>query len=104
MRVLRALRCRGIELEPQVAVRLPSGVVRHLDGGDKSRRWGLEIDHVTWHGGRGDAQRDKAVDRQYRRLGWIVERVGDDEINSSFNQVIDELVESYHGTRLALSA
>ncbi len=104
VRVLRAMRRRGIELQPQVAVRLPSGVVRHLDGGDQTRRWGVEIDHVTWHGGRGDAQRDKALDRQYRRLNWTVERVGDHELTTSFNQVIDELVASYQGIRLMSAA
>ena len=41
----------------------------------------VEVDHVTWHGGRLDAQRDKLRDRELTRLGWTVVRVTDEDID-----------------------
>ena len=92
--VLRALERRGIgPLVRQHPLRLPNGTVIHPDGADVELRWAVEIDHVTWHGGRFEAQRDKARDRQARRLGWQVDRVTDQELKESFEDCIDELVE-----------
>ena len=48
---------------------------------------------MTWHGGRFDAQRDKARDRNARRVGWQVDRVTDLELAEHFPAAIDELVE-----------
>lgn len=96
LRVIRALERRGLPtLTRQHAVRLPSGHVIHLDGALPEVRWGVEVDHVTWHGGRSDAQRDKTRDRQLRRLGWQIDRVTDHELRSDFRGVIDELVTMY---------
>ena len=41
----------------------------HLDAADPAIKGGLEIDPVTWNGGRFDAQCDKVRDRGARRLG-----------------------------------
>ena len=71
-RVLRALRRGGVtRLANQHPIRLPNGVVIHADVADPSIGWAVEIDHVTWHGGRFEAQRDKARDRQARKAGWL---------------------------------
>lgn len=94
LRVLTALERAGLpRLVRQHALRLPNGVVVHPDGADPDIRWAVEVDHVTWHGGRLDAQRDKGRDRGLRRIGWQVERVTDQELRESFARVISELVE-----------
>ena len=94
LRVLRALAIAGVgDLVRQYPLRLPNGVVVHPDGADPSIKWAVEVDHVTWHGGRLDAQRDKARDRGQRRIGWQVERVTDHELAEDFAAVIAELVE-----------
>lgn len=95
--VLNALEQRGINsLLRQYPLQLPNGVTIHPDGADPSIRWAVEIDHVTWHGGRFDAQRDKGRDRSARRIGWQIDRVTDQELSESFDQAIDELVELYY--------
>ena len=75
----------------------------HLDGAVPELRWAVEIDHVTWHGGRFDTQRDKDPDRGARRLGWQVERVTDHELADDFaRRHRSELVE-LHRLRRASS-
>lgn len=93
LRVLLALEARGVSLVRQFELRLRDGSVIHLDGADPLLRWGLEVDHVTWHGGRFDAQRDKARDRQAGLLGWRVERVTDADVAAGLDVVVDELAE-----------
>ncbi len=96
LRVLRALEARGVgPLVRQHPLRLATGVTIHVDGADPAIRWAVEVDHVTWHGGRFDAQRDKGRDRGARRLGWQVDRVTDLELAEDFDRAIDELVELY---------
>ncbi len=97
LRVLNALRRSGLpELVRQQPLRLPNGIIVHPDGADPRLRWAVEIDHVTWHGGRAQAQRDKTRDRGLRRIGWQVERVTDQELAHDFAGTIAELVELYH--------
>lgn len=94
VRVLRALEERGIRgLVRQHPIRLHTGVVVHPDAALPGIRWALEIDHVTWHGGRLDAQRDKGRDRALRRLHWQVDRITDVELRERFDAVITEIVE-----------
>ena len=95
--MLNALRKRGVgPLVQQFAVRLPNGALIHPDGADPSVEWAVEVDHVTWHGGRFDAQRDKGRDRNARRIGWQVDRVTDLELAETSTRAIDELVELWH--------
>ena len=94
LRVLNALTERGVKgLICQHPIRLPDGVLIHPDGALPDIKWAVEVDHVTWHGGRLDAQRDKGRDRKLRRVGWQVDRVTDVELEQSFDATIDELVE-----------
>ncbi|MGA9275711.1 hypothetical protein [Ilumatobacter sp.] len=105
LRVLNALRAAGVpELVRQHRLRLPNGIVIHPDGADPTIRWAVEVDHVTWHGGRLDAQRDKSRDRGLRRIGWQVERVTDQELRTSFAAVIAELVDLHRIRTLDLAA
>lgn len=94
LRVLDALERSGLpRLVRQHPLTLPNGVLIHPDGADPNLRWAVEVDHVTWHGGRHDTQRDKGRDRGLRRIGWQVERVTDQELRESFAEVISELVD-----------
>jgi very-short-patch-repair endonuclease len=97
LRVLNALHRAGIpELVRQHPVRLPDGSIVHPDGALPDLRWAVEVDHVTWHGGRFDAQYDKSRDRKARRAGWTIERVTDRELASDFGGTIADIVEMYH--------
>lgn len=95
-KVLSALRRAGVAgLTNQHPIRLPNGVVIHADIADPAIGWALEIDHVTWHGGRFEAQRDKARDRQARKAGWLVDRVTDQALADDFRREIGAVVESH---------
>ena len=101
LKVLKALERAGLPtLVRQHPLRLPNGVVIHPDGADPRVRWAVEVDHVTWHGGRFDAQRDKGRDRGARRIGWQVDRVTDQELSDDFAGAIAELVD-LHRLRVA---
>ncbi|HSL73618.1 MAG TPA: hypothetical protein VK853_04095 [Ilumatobacteraceae bacterium] len=104
LRVLRALEQRGIILTRQYALVLPTGITIHPDGADPAIRWALEVDHVSWHGGRLDAQMDKTRDRAARRIDWQVDRVTDQELDDDFAGTIDELVEIYLRRRATVTA
>lgn len=104
LRVLKALERHVGPLVRQYALRLPDGTLIHVDGADPAIRWAVEVDHVTWHGGRYDAQRDKARDRGARRLTWQVDRVTDLELAHNFNAAINELVELHHLRRNEVAA
>jgi very-short-patch-repair endonuclease len=95
LRVLQALESYGIVLVRQHPLHLRNGVTIHLDGADPVAKWGVEIDHVTWHGGRFEAQADKARDRGARRIGWQIDRITDQECREHFDRSIRELVELY---------
>jgi very-short-patch-repair endonuclease len=96
VRVLRALADRGIVLVPQFELELPNGSIIHLDGADPGRRFGVEVDHVTWHGGRVSSGYDKWRDRQTDRIGWNVSRVTDEDLALRWSPTISDLVEIWH--------
>lgn len=105
LRVLRALESRGIKgIVRQHPLRLPDGVVIHPDGAIPALRWAVEVDHVTWHGGRLDAQRDKGRDRKARRIGWQVDRVTDVELAERFDDTIGDLIDLITLRRRELAA
>lgn len=93
LQVDRELRRRGLEMQRQYRVELDGGAVVRLDLADPGLRFGVEVDHVSWHGGRLDTQRDKARDRALTRIGWTVVRVTDVDIRARFEQTITELVD-----------
>jgi hypothetical protein len=101
VRVLRALADRGVVLVPQFELELPDGSLIHLDGGDAQRRFGVEVDHVTWHGGRLNTGYDKWRDRQTDRIGWTVSRVTDEELKLRWGPTINDLVEIWQGRAVA---
>ncbi|MEM1333801.1 MAG: type IV toxin-antitoxin system AbiEi family antitoxin domain-containing protein [Actinomycetota bacterium] len=94
--VLNGLGARGVpELVRQHAITLLDGSIIHVDGADIPTRWAVEVDHVTWHGGRFDAQRDKHRDRALRRAGWVVERITDQEMQDDARAALDDLASAY---------
>lgn len=96
LRLWRALAAAGLQLDRQVPVALDSGVSVHLDLADESIKFAIEVDHVTWHGGRLDAQQDKRRDRELARLGWTVSRVSDEDISVRLAQTCDQLLDIAH--------
>src|SRR5690606_26800033 len=93
LKVFKALERAGVRgLVRQQAIKLPDGRTIHADVAVPAIRWALEVDHVTWHGGRLDAQRDKARDRQARRVGWQVDRVTDVDVREHLARTVAELV------------
>lgn len=104
LRVLRALERLGIVLVRQHRLDLPNGLTIHPDGADPAIRWALEVDHVTWHGGRFDAQRDKTRDRQARLIGWQVDRVTDQDLAADFTGTIRKLVQLHAQRRATIAA
>jgi len=93
LRLWRQLRRSGLELERQVPIVLDSGITVHLDLADSASRFGVEVDHVTWHGGRLDSQRDKGRDRELARLGWTIARVTDEDISVRLTETCDQLID-----------
>lgn len=103
--VFAALADRGVgPLVRQHPIKLPNGVTIHPDVAVPEIRWAVEVDHITWHGGRFEAQADKARDRQARRIRWQVDRVTDLELRESFARTIDDLVELFHLRTAELAA
>lgn len=97
LRVLRALEKAGVpELVRQHPIRLGNGTTIHPDGALPHLRWAVEVDHITWHGGRFDAQYDKHRDRAARRAGWQIERVTDQALDDDFEREILAVCEMYH--------
>lgn len=93
LRVWRALDARGLRLVRQYPVLLDSGVTVHLDLAQPEIRFGVEIDHITWHGGRLDVQRDKQRDRELMTIGWVVSRVTDEDVSIRLHATVDQLIE-----------
>jgi very-short-patch-repair endonuclease len=92
LRLMRALASRGLDVRPQIEVALDSGRVIRLDLADETIRFGIEVDHSTWHGGRLDVQRDKQRDRESLRVGWTIARVTDEDVVRRLDHTADELV------------
>ncbi len=102
VRLFRALAAHGVVLEPQVRSISAVGYGSPLDFADPTvRRFGVEVDHVTWHGGRLAAQRDKWRDRQLMRIDWVVVRVTDEDLQQRFNSTVADLVEIHRRRRAA---
>jgi len=75
-----ALRRRGVEVQPQVAVRLASGRIVHVDLAVPDIRCGIELDihpeHRSVEGHAIDAQRR----RELHHMGWQVEVVTEQDM------------------------
>ena len=99
----RALSAAGVAMERQYRVDLDGGGSIVLDLACPTCRLGVEVDHVTWHGGRLDSQRDKRRDRAAARVGWSVLRVTDGDIGDRLAAVVDDIA-AVHRRRCPLAA
>lgn len=98
VRLHRALAAAGLVLERQVTVELDSGVVA-IDLADRQLRFGIEVDHTTWHNGRLDVERDKRRDREMTRRGWTMSRVTDVDVEQRLAETVQQLVDIAHMLR-----
>ncbi len=97
-----ALRSAGVTgLTRQHPIPLPGGWTIHADIAVPSLKWAIPVDHIEWHGGRVDAQRDKQNDRQARSLGWVVDRVTDEDIDDRLAATTAELLAVWRRLRSA---
>lgn len=88
----RALDGAGVRLARQVVVTIDTGPPVRLDLADPELRFGIEVDHVTWHGGRLDVEADKRRDRHLLRVGWRVSRVTDEDVTNRLMSTVAELI------------
>jgi very-short-patch-repair endonuclease len=92
LRFERALRAAGLPRpRRQPAVTLPNGTDVHPDFLWPDLGEAIEIDHITWHGGKLDLTYDKQRDRLLRRVGIHVTRVTDREIDDDLRAVIEDV-------------
>ena len=88
----------------QHALQLPTGEIIHPDFYWPDRREIVEVDHVTWHGGRESATYDKRRDRALRRLGIGTTRVTDSDIRDHLTSVVADiaaLLQRSHAQRVS---
>jgi very-short-patch-repair endonuclease len=96
VRLFDALRRAGVRgMVRQHEIRLADGAVVHPDIAVPEICWAIEVDHVTWHGGRVAVQNDKSRDRRLRQIEWHVDRVTDTEIEARLPGVVTELMATY---------
>jgi very-short-patch-repair endonuclease len=93
LHLLKATQRRGLDLIPQFHVVLDSGREVSLDLAAPAIKFGIEVDHVTWHGGRLETQRDKVRDRELMRVGWTVARVTDEDIAHRLDETVRQLID-----------
>jgi very-short-patch-repair endonuclease len=67
-------------------------------------RWVLEVDVHPEHRSVEGQRRDHQRDRRGRRVGWEIERVGEDELVTAFDSTIDDLVVSITQRRAEVAA
>jgi very-short-patch-repair endonuclease len=92
LRLERAMRRRGFPpLTRQCRLELPNGRIVHADLGLPEHGFFVEVDHLTWHGGRMAADYDSRRDLQVSALGLRVERVTDVSIDRHLAETVDAL-------------
>ncbi len=90
LRLERAMRRRGFPpLQRQCRIELANGDVIHPDLGLPEHGFYVEVDHLTWHGGRMAADYDSRRDLYVSALGFRVERVTDVSIDHHLGQTVD---------------
>ena len=92
LRLERAMRRRGFPpLERQCRIELANGEVIHADLGLPEHGFYVEVDHLTWHGGRMAADYDSRRDLKVAALGLHVERVTDTSIDRHLTETVEAL-------------
>jgi very-short-patch-repair endonuclease len=92
LRLERALRRRGFpQLHRQCRLELGGGRVIHPDLGIPECGFYIEVDHLTWHGGRIADDYDCQRDLEIEALGHHVERVTDVAIDRHLSATVEAL-------------
>jgi very-short-patch-repair endonuclease len=92
LRLERALRRRGFpRLTRQCRIELEPGRVIHPDLGIPDHGFFIEVDHLTWHGGRLETDYDCQRDLEIEALGLHVERVTDVAIDRRLAATVEAL-------------
>jgi hypothetical protein len=92
LRLERAMGRRGFPpLVREHGVRIGGGVVIHPDLGLPEDGFFVEVDHLTWHGGRAESGYDRWRDMKMHLLGLHVERVTDIAIDERLDETVNDL-------------
>jgi very-short-patch-repair endonuclease len=92
LRLERAIRSAGLPRPVrQHEFELPSGRSARADFYWPEQRLVVEVDHITWHGGRAAANADKGRDRWFACLGIRTLRVTNDDIADRLPTVVDDI-------------
>ncbi|MEL6892225.1 MAG: hypothetical protein AAFP84_11555 [Actinomycetota bacterium] len=107
-RVRASLRRRGLaglDGTHTIEIRLGGTVYSvHPTAVDHELRWGVEVDHVDWHGGRRSDELQHAVDLGLRRAGWHITTVTDRAVRRDATAAMDAVVAERAERRDALDA
>ncbi len=100
-RVRASFRRRGIHgLDGAHTIPLADGVTVHPTVVDHRRRWGVEIDHVGWHGGRFPAGLRRWIDRRLAEAGWTIVTISDHRLEFDVAAAMRELVRAHEAANL----
>jgi hypothetical protein len=92
LRLERAMRRRGFPpLIRGHRLELASNLVIHPDLGIPEHGFFVEVDHLSWHGGRLETAYDRRRDRMVRASGRHVERVTDIDLDRRLRDTVEEL-------------
>jgi len=92
LRLERAVLRRGFpRLVRQHRLELASGEVVHPDLGIPELGFFIEVDHLSWHGGRHETAYDRDRDLRVRASGYDVERVTDLAIDGDLDATVERL-------------
>jgi hypothetical protein len=102
LRVLQALRQRGVPVQPQEWLTLRSGRAVRIDMAVPAVRWAIEVDIHPAHEMREGLTNDIRRDRQMHYIDWQIERVSAIDL-LDFRAIIRELVELYRARCAAVA-
>lgn len=92
LRLERALRRRGFPpLTRHHPLELVPGMVIHPDLGLPDDGFYVEVDHLSWHGGRYETAYDRRRDIKVRARGFHVERVTDIALDNDLADTVEDL-------------
>ena len=95
-RLLKAVRRAGLpELEKPQPIRLSNNTIVHVAGALRAAKWAVEIDYVSWHGGRFEDSYVASRDRAARESGWEITRVTDLDLRTDFSAQIGAIAAAY---------
>jgi very-short-patch-repair endonuclease len=101
LRLERAMRAAGFPpLTRQHRLEIGPGTIIHPDLGIPEDGFFVEVDHLSWHGGRLEGAYDRRRDRKLRATtGYHVERVTDLDIDHDLEETIADLLTVWRRVR-----